>query len=362
MSISSRSDVGTTHLLALISSSFLIGAASSCTSVECAKGTIERDGLCEIADDNTNNATCGPGTVLQGDKCVATSAPTKCDPATTQEQIDPVTGEVTCIGTSAGSCDTPIACPVGAAGKMTICGQMFQIEDDNRLAAASPTFKQCPAAGAATGPCALELSAVNAQGQAVLPNAGVVIDDCGRFRVSDIDYGTAAYIALIMDDRGTRGPSGTTVTSVGVVLAAAGASFPKLDLFTAKATTISTWATSIDEPMLLQGGIYLDIFRPSKTANTLAPGVTITRSGVPIPNDDYYWPANDLTRAGGLDPSPTVTVTGKNGSGISLRATLGPHGGSGGIPDTCAWDPIPGGNVPFTLIVQTRRPVDGCNL
>src|SRR5439155_24337155 len=91
-------------------------ALASCKSVECGEGTIERNGACEPADQNVDPAMCGPNTVLQGDKCVPTLPPTKCDPSTTTDDVDPVTGIHTCIGTGGGGCSSPFACPNPSGG------------------------------------------------------------------------------------------------------------------------------------------------------------------------------------------------------------------------------------------------------
>ena len=67
-------------------------AHTGCKSLECATGTIEREGRCEPADETTGTAKCGPFTELQGDQCVPMFPPTVCDPGTTAGDVDPTTG------------------------------------------------------------------------------------------------------------------------------------------------------------------------------------------------------------------------------------------------------------------------------
>src|SRR5689334_22675307 len=105
-------------------------ASSSCKQVECAEGTIERDGRCEPALVTTETAKCGPFTELQGDRCVPQFSPTECDLATTTPSLDPETGVVTCVGTGGGGgCGTPLPCPAGTGStKLTVCGQIYDFE------------------------------------------------------------------------------------------------------------------------------------------------------------------------------------------------------------------------------------------
>src|SRR5512146_397252 len=135
--------------------------AAACKSLECGPGTIDRGGTCQPADETTGTAKCGPFTELQGDQCVPAFPPTVCDPATTSADLDPATGVTTCIGTGTGGCSAPFACPAPAAGKQTICGQIYNLADNSKFAAAGATGAKCTT-GMTTGPCALQLLAFDA--------------------------------------------------------------------------------------------------------------------------------------------------------------------------------------------------------
>jgi hypothetical protein len=340
-------------------------SVTSCTEIQCADGTIERNGKCEAADNNVTDAKCGPGTKLDAGHCVPILTPTKCDPGTTLPDTDPVTGVVTCIGTGGGSCTSSLACPAAGPGKMTICGRITEAETSALLQASNPTRAECPAGNAATaGPCALQINAYDAIAFATnpstatpLPAASVFIDDCGRYKIVDITLGGASFIGVGLDDRTGLGPTGLTVTTGAAVPAAAGTAIKELDLYSVKGSTIGTWTSSAALPSsILAGGVYMSVFRSGATGLGLAPGVTMTRAGAAIPNDDFYFGANDAGRTM-LDTA--ANVTGVNGTALTLRASsLMGHGATGGIPVTCAWESKVGGNVPGVVLVQTRRPAN----
>src|SRR5688572_9543955 len=104
---------------AIIISAIALVLATGCKETECGAGTIERDGKCEPSDTTIDTAKCGEFTVAVGDQCVPEFDPTQCDPATTDEDVDPATNVTTCVGTGGGGCGSPIACPAPSAGKQT---------------------------------------------------------------------------------------------------------------------------------------------------------------------------------------------------------------------------------------------------
>src|SRR5690606_5905206 len=85
--------------------------ARGCKALECAEGTVETNGRCEPATQNTEDAICGPFTMLVGDRCVPEFPPTVCEDGSTEPEIDPETGVTTCKGTGVVSCASAVACP-----------------------------------------------------------------------------------------------------------------------------------------------------------------------------------------------------------------------------------------------------------
>ncbi|HEX2686995.1 MAG TPA: hypothetical protein VHN14_10275, partial [Kofleriaceae bacterium] len=193
----------------------LTASATSCNSVDCGDGTTERGGLCVPSSETVGTAQCGPFTELHGDRCAPVLPPTVCDPATTTPDIDEM-GVTTCIGTGGGGCAARLACPPPAAGKQTICGQIYDFENDQPFAQAGATGASC-APGATTGPCSLAIKAYDAvafamTGGGALTTGAVYVDDCGRYRVPDIAQPIGPFVALAIDDADAAkaGPLGTT--------------------------------------------------------------------------------------------------------------------------------------------------------
>src|SRR5688500_4259344 len=176
----------------------LVGSA--CKQVECAEGTIERDGQCEPANSQSDDAKCGPFAELVGDQCVPQFPPAECEPWTTAPVVDPETGVTTGIGTGGGGCSAAFSCPAGTSGtRQTICGQIYDFETNagtpTKVQGPSPSGTRCdPMAPTADGPCSLGLVAYDAIAFGTNPSAAqpltvgsVYIDDCGRYRLTDIE-------------------------------------------------------------------------------------------------------------------------------------------------------------------------------
>jgi hypothetical protein len=343
-------------------------AAPGCRSVECAQGTIERDGRCEPASITVDPATCGPFTELQGDRCVPQFPPTECDPETTTPDLDPATGVTTCIGTGGGGCCAPFACPTPTtATQQTICGQLYELETNTRFSAADATGARCAATPTIDGPCSLSIEAYDAiafasnpQGATPLAHGDVYIDDCGRYRVTDIEVPSGPFIGLGIDDASGPGPSGTTVT--------VGLATPKVPMtatrdfeaFVVKATTTGMWAASGGPA--LAGGLYFMTFRAHRAGagDPRAPqaGVTVTKAGNPIADNDYYFAAAETTHQT-IDAA--AAVTGANGSALVTGASIADsvaYSGAGGLGAGCRWSVHAGASLPGVVFIQVVRKLD----
>ena len=344
----------------------LVVVATGCKQVECGDGTIERNGQCEPADVTTNGAMCGPFTVLQGDRCVPMLDPTVCDPATTQATFDPDTGVYTCIGTGGGGCSAQLACAAPtAANHQTICGQIWDFESNTKFADAGATGAKCPTTPTATGPCSLSISAYDAIAFGTNPATAtplavgsVYVDDCGRYRLADIDVnGVAGFVGLGFDDASGMGPGGTTVT-VGVATPRQSMAATKdLEGFVVPQATTTKWATAGGPP--LSGGIYAPIYRQHKLGNgdPLAPqaGVQVMKGATMITANDYYFQAAETTR-GMVDP--VATVTGMNGTALVTNASLADgnvYTGAGGLGANCQWESHSAASLAGIVFVQVYR-------
>jgi hypothetical protein len=346
-----------------------LAGGSSCKSTDCGDGTIERDGTCVPADEVVGTAACGPFTELQGDRCVPMFPPTECDPATTVPDTDPATGVTTCIGTGTiAGCTGAFACPAPAAGTQTICGQLYDFENNALFQGTNPTGMQCPATPTADGPCSLGIRAYDAVEFAMGPatatprtTGAVYIDDCGRYRVPDIDPGTSPFIGLGIDDADPtkRGPMGTS-NAVGV----ATAKMPdtrttNFEAFVVKPATTSKWAMS-GGPTLATG-MYAMVFRAASTGMATQAGVTIVKTAGPVMANDFYFQAAQQTRET-IDVAQNTT--GVNGTGLVTGASLadGGYSGVGGLPPTCKWSGHPGVTLQGIVFIQILRPVNAAGM
>ena len=358
---------------------FVLAASSSgCSkSVDCGPGTIERNGTCAPADETTSTALCGSGTQLEGTVCVPLFPPTVCDPATTTADLDPSTGVTTCIGNgTGGGCSGAFACPQPASGKQTICGQLYDAETNMPFQATGATGTKCTT-GATTGPCALSVTAydaiafgMNPSTATPLANGGTYIDDCGRYRVTDITQPSSPFIGLGFDDAmaANMGPNGVTNTTGVATPAVADTATKDLEAWIATKATTDGWTSSGGPPV--SGGIYVGIFRAHKCDETTGmctgdrfanqSGVTITKSGSTLPNNDYYFNATDTTRTT-IDPA--ATATGSNGTGLLTGASVNDslvYSGTGGITDTtnCKWETHAAASLPQIVFFQVYRPMN----
>ncbi|HEY5937341.1 MAG TPA: hypothetical protein VIU61_21985 [Kofleriaceae bacterium] len=344
---------------------------SGCKQLECADGTIERDGMCEPADVPVAGI-CGPFTELQGDRCVPMFPPTECDPSTTEADTDPTTGVTTCIGTGGvGNCTSDIACttPAGAS-KQTICGRLYDFETNLPFRAGGDTdTAPCNASmPEASGPCALTIGAYDAiafamnPGTAVpLPTGGLYIDRCGRYKLTDIETnGTGPFIGLGVDDAGGMGPTGVTVTAAVATAKSGMTATRNVEAWIVKPSTAMMWATTGGPT--LQTGVYAGVFRQHKVGNgdqfANQMGVTITKAGNTVTANDFYFQAA-LTDRTTVDPA--ATSTGANGTALVNNASVNDSvvwAGQGALGAGCRWEPHAAASLPGIVFIQVFRKID----
>lgn len=331
-----------------------------CDAVSCGDGTIERAGACVPADEQVGNAQCGPGTVLGADGKCEPEEVVVCDPDTTMEETDPETGVVTCVGTGTQTgCNRPIACPAPAAGRITICGQLYDAETDQPIVAAGATGAMCTGAPTADGPCSLrvrffdavEFSMNPATAVERIPAGGLVVDDCGRYRGSDLPMATFSFMGVAVDDAvGTTARHRLTGVAIGNDDA-----LPARD-FRAYATRITTdqaWSTSagLSGASFATRGVYAAVFR---YRDMPVSGVTATRTGGTLPSDDYYFSDTNAMRT---TVDPARATTGNNGTVLitdSVGAGVTDHAGMGAEPSGCQWPTNLAAAIPTVVFMQLK--------
>jgi len=346
-----------------------LAPAAGCKEIECGDGTIERGGACVPATEIVGAAKCGTFTMLVGDTCTPTHEPTECGSGTVRE-IDPQTGLGICKPGGGGSgCGAPIACPTPVdAGKQTICGQLYDVETNERFEAAGATGARCTA-GATTGPCALAIRAFDAIVFASSPGTATplavedtYIDDCGRYRLSNITPPANPFVGLGIDDAAMAmaGPGGVT-NAVGLATkTAAGTATPDLEAFIATKATTDAWAASGGPA--LSGGIYAMVFRARSKGAALSPGVTVTRNGSMIPANDHYLAGCSSLRT---SVDTAAAATGGTGTALVTGASVAEgvaYSGTGGLPPECRYDTYAGASLPFILFTQVLRPTNATGM
>ncbi|HLL23699.1 MAG TPA: hypothetical protein VK427_16285 [Kofleriaceae bacterium] len=355
-------------------------ALTGCEKTECAEGTIERDGTCEPADLTVGTAKCGANTKVVGDQCLPVFDPTVCDPSTTDQDRNVATNVTTCVakGGAGGGCGAPIACPQPSIGMQTICGQLYNMEDSEPFTAESSTGVRCdPQNPTASGPCALRVNAYDAIAFASNPAttplsvADTYVDDCGRFRLSDIMPPSGSpFIALGTDDRdpARTGTAGVT-NAAGVATATAPNMATKdVEAFVVPATTTTKWAMTGGPP--ISSGIYVMIFRQKRAGTRLTQaGVTVLKGPppnfMPIPSNDHYFVNTDVQRE---RVDSAAGATGANGTALVTNAMLSDiyTGTPNVLPAECRWSAHAAQTVPGVVFVQILRPVNAagmtCNL
>jgi hypothetical protein len=361
--------------LVLVFAVAAFAANLSCKNTDCGPGTIDKSGVCTPADETVGTAMCGSGTVLEGDVCVAALPPTECDPTTTMPMVGS-DGTVTCIGTGGGGCSAPFACPKPTTGKQTICGQLYDFENNTKLQGANPMGAQCMGS-ASSGPCAVQIVpfdavmfANNPTGTPPLASDPVYIDDCGRYRVPNITLGNGPFVLLGIDDAGmTFGPGGTTVTTGVALPNQPNVAVPNEEAFVVPATTVGEWdTTGGSNTPTLQQGVYVAVFRQHVCAQNDAMctandpfatqgSVQFVKNGVVQPSS-YFATETVHDHVDG-----TATATSINGTALFTGAVVtdGPiYSGLGGISDTanCKWESHPAASLPGTVFFQIYRPVN----
>lgn len=346
------------------------GIGAGCKTTDCGDGTIERNGVCEPADEMVGSAACGEGTQQIGNECLPLFPPTQCDPATTATEVDPDTGMVTCIGTGGGGCSAPLACPAPSGGHQTVCGRLYNFEDNEPLAATGATGTRCnPAMPSADGPCAVILVAYDAIQFANSPTTAqpkatedTYVDDCGRWRLTNIETPASGFVGFGIDDivPANRGPGGTTNT-VGVATAtAASGSINNLEGYIVKPSTTAGWQSS-GGPSIATG-YYAPVFRANRMGFAAQDGVVVVKQAGPVMANDFYFQASQTTRTT-IDPARNFT--GANGTALVTMASLADVGYSGvpaaagmGLPPECKYPGLPGVTLAGIVFISIFRPID----
>jgi len=343
--------------------------SSGCKMVECADGTIERDGKCMPGDGDSVISKCGPFTHLAGDQCIPDFPPTVCESGA-ESMLDPETGVTTCLGGGLPPCGTAITCskPDGAT-KQSFCGQISNFQDNTPISDPVGTPGELCNENSTSPACKLQVLAydalVFADNPTTPPLAMGEIDNCGRFRLKDVEVGgTGPFIGIGLDDATGLGGTGETVTVAVAVNKQGGVGVNNIEHWIVKPATVGMWVGSGGPPFSMSAGIYAAVFRAHKPgsgvgmASDLQTGVTIQKNGADIPANDFYFSNTDTTRT---TIGSGLTATGTNGTvlvtgGIPKEGLV--YAARGGLGAGCEWDPHAGASLPGIVFIQIFRKKD----
>lgn len=357
------------NVFAVLSLAPLAMTQISCDTLECGTGTIEKDGVCVIADGArpTNTEYCGTGTSYDDNEggCVADFEERLCDTLTTIEESRD--GVKVCVGTGGTSCNLP--CPTPMPGRMTLCGEIRDVETDASIGP-SGTGELCVRGSpTASGPCSLQIDffdalqfAQNPTGTNPIMGGNVQLNDCGQFVASDIPPPALEFIAIGADDN--ENGSNDDYALAGVALPAAPNLLVRdITTYVVRKSTDAAWTSSAGNPLpggqsFVDRGVYVPIFLHKDNPVS---GVVVLEADAPQTDEDYYFSDTSPTSRTTVDPGQTST--GANGSALLVDSELVMHSGQGseGMLEGCEWPSDLADAIPGVAFVQVRRSLDPAN-
>jgi hypothetical protein len=345
--------------ISLAAASAALVLQAGCNGTECADGTIEQNGFCVPATDDPSDSLCGEGTVL-GDSgfCEPAMPPTVCG-ENTIEDTEQEPGVITCVGQGGPSdCNSNLACPGAASGKVTVCGRLFDVQTDTRILAAAPTFADCDLANpAAEGPCHVKITfydaldfAGNPTGATPLQPQNFRLDDCGRYVAENINRPSLGFLGIATDN--ANAPEDLRLTGVAFPVTSGQVRNNQQTYVVTQATNVA-WSTDPDVGFtaangFIDRGVFMPLFRHGTVP---VAGVTVTSNGSVRAADDYYFTDTDPSTR--LDTTPTGP-TGVNGAALLLNSSLVEHSGTGGEPAGCVWPSDLAASIPGVLFLNPR--------
>jgi len=364
-------------LLTVVSLPLTLGT-TGCTTLECGEGTSEVDGVCAVDDATTIDtpSNCGQDTSYDpvSMTCVPDFPPTECDQSTSVAVPDPVTGVITCVGIGGGGCDGTFLCQSPVEGKVSVCGQLYNVADNTYLRDSSADGTLCAdkTDPDPDGPCSTVMSFYDAVEFATSPDTAVPlaagriqIDDCGRFRGESIDFPTQApFVGISLDNNtgSTQWARTGNAVEVSPNLLETGTRSYAVSL-----ATIDDWTTSANDAALggqtfWERGVYIPLFMggepeldaddPGNNVHKRIAGATITSAGSPAATRDWYFSDADPNNVTTVDSG--LGVTGVNGAGLMIDSTLVMHSGSGAEPAGCRWPSNLADAIPTVAFIQER--------
>lgn len=212
-------------------------------------------------------------------------------------------------------CSLDGPCPLPAAGDFTVCGRVYDLETTEPLTSTS-------ALGSALSLSLYDLSELDDREDP--PIATTTPDECGWYFFAKVPGLVSGAVALTSDD---TAQDGEVLSWVGSAVEISPGQVRRVNAFALSSATEASWAQSagLAANSFAQGSlftIYSDLSRPPLGPFQGAPvsGVEITRNGVPLGGDDYYF--SDPVPLDRRTINPALATTGANGSGLMTGLAL----------------------------------------
>jgi len=331
-------------------------ALSGCSKVECGKGTVEVDGVCEVA----NALVCTVGFKPLGNKCVpeAEWIKYKCGQDT---EYDPVTD--TCKGTGGGTvvedggvkpvnCDK---CPAVSGSSICLQGRVFQAPELMAKWAGDDAYKNPTALTSKDGAVVkiYDPIAFVSNPSASQPLATVGIDDDGCWKAEDVDIPFTNLFAIAIDDE-TSSADEWALAGLGET-PTPGKNSENLDIPAVSQQVAKDWGNN-----LLADGVMVMLFRDLNGKGE--EGVVPTFDGKPPVNGKFegtnmevYYVAEDPSKTtAAVDTAATKTT--KSGAVFVKKAEVKAFTGT---KSGCTVESGLGGSTPDVIFFRVFD-VSGC--
>ncbi len=256
---------------------------------------------------------------------------------------------------SAPDCSAVLACPIPAAGKSCISGQLTSAGSGAPLRAFIEAQQAC-GDGAIGGPCDLKLTLVDAldfasnpTGSTPLASDAKMVDGCGRFRITGITPPTLGYVAIVVDDADPALESDLHTPAQALQALSANARVDGINVVAARNDTVDLWTQTAGSPFgassFVDVGVVLLQFSVGATPRA---GVTVTLNGSSAPSKDYYF--SDAAPAERVHVDVSLMATGTNGAALVANGGLVNYSGAGGEPSGCTWPSVLASSIPGVLV------------
>ena len=240
--------------------------------------------------------------------------------------------------------DAATGCVVTRPDRVTVCGQLYDMETGERIEAPDATGALCdPNDPTEEGPCSITVQlydplmyVADPVGSAPTMSASRYVGEAGQFCIIDAVRPFNGFVALVTDDAGDADRYLATIDARPVE---PGQAICDVRAYVTRHETDAAWTSSAGDPFGGQTfgevGVAMLVF---VHAGAPVAGVTAT-CAEPL----YFADAEPGTR-GTVDPS--AESTGNNGAALCVQLSLGSHGGAGAEPAGCEWPEDLVGTVP----------------